>query len=96
MLNKLVIAAVAATFALPALATEINPGRQMQADILGLDASQFTTSELAQIAAEKNTQRQAAVARFITEEKAAGIVNAVASDDSAPYFAADADRGRDN
>lgn len=97
MLNKLVIAAVAATMAVPAFAADINPGRQMQADLLGLNASEFTTSELGQIASEKNTQRQAIRANFIAQEKAAGIVNAVASDDDVAYFGLHTSgRGHDN
>ncbi|WP_176224535.1 hypothetical protein [Paracoccus sp. J56] len=86
MLNKLVIAAVAASFAVPALASEINPGRQMQADLLGLDASQFTTNELAQIASEKLGEERASRAAFITAQKGTGVLNLVSGNNVAGLY----------
>lgn len=82
MLNKLAIAAVALSFAAPAFA---NSGNQMQADLLGLDATQFTGSQLAQIASEKHADRRAALVKFITAENTSGINAAVASDDASSH-----------
>ena len=98
MLNKLAIAALALGIAAPAFAGTVNPGDQMQAALLGLDASQFTGSQLAQIASEKHADRRAALVSFITSENDRGIVNAVASDDASshsPNFGVYLRTGRD-
>lgn len=97
MLNKLAIAAVAMSLAAPAFAG-VNPGNQMQADLLGVDATQFTGSQLAQIASEKHADRRAALAQFIAAKNASGIANAVASDDASshsPNFGVYLRTGRD-
>lgn len=69
MTTKFAIAALLSTLAVPAFAAGVNPGHQMQADLLKLDANQFTVSELAQIATEDtNGDRQARI-KLIVEEK---------------------------
>ncbi len=75
MTNKFAIAALLSVFAVPALAegmnfaSNINRGRQMQADLLGLDAARFTTNELAQIAAEDPGDARNERIRVIEAEK---------------------------
>lgn len=100
MLNKFAIAAVALSLAAPAFAGVVNPGNQMQADLLGLDATQFTGSQLAQIASEKHADRRAELVKFITAENASGISTAVASDDApathSPNFGLNTHVGRDS
>lgn len=100
MLNKFAIAAVALSLAAPAFAGVVNPGNQMQANLLGLNATQFTGSQLAQIASEKHADRRAELVKFITAENASGINTAVASDDAAsdhsPNFGLNTHVGRDN
>lgn len=99
MLNKFAIATVAMTLAAPAFAG-VNAGNQMQAALLGLDATQFSGSQLAQIASEKHADRRAELVKFITAENASGISTAVASDDAAsgrsPNFGLSTHVGRDN
>lgn len=72
MTNKFALAAVLSTLAVPALADGYNPGQQMQAGLLGLDAAQFTVNELAQIAAEDTNQDRAARIELIEANKANG------------------------
>lgn len=89
MLNKLVLAAIATAIALPVAASEITPGRAMEAELLNLDPSSFTLSELGQISSEATHNKRAERARFILEERADGVRNAVASDDTpSDYFGA--------
>ena len=64
MLNKLVLAAIATAIALPVAASEITPGRAMEAELLNLDASSFTLSELGQISSEATHNKRAERARF--------------------------------
>ena len=85
MFAKTTLAALALAIAAPAFASDTNAGHAMQAELLNVDASQFTTSELGQIAAEKGSVKQQERARFITMEKAQGLTTA-ASDDSSAYF----------
>ncbi|MTH33305.1 hypothetical protein GL279_01690 [Paracoccus limosus] len=87
MLNKFAIAAVALTVAAPAFAGTVNSGDRMQAALLGLDAGQFTTSQLGQIASEKHADRRAALVKFLTEQSSRGINSAVASDDTLGHSA---------
>lgn len=91
MLNKFTVAALVAAFAVPAFASDINPGRAMQAKLLGLNAAEFSTSELAQIAAEKKGDQRASRAAYIVSQR--GVSSAVAHDsvyDHSEY------RGHDN
>lgn len=94
MLNKLAIIALAATVSVPAFAADINAGRQMQADLLGLNASEFTNSELAQIAGEKTEGERATRAAYIVEQRNRGVSAAVAHD--VQSYSANARRGHDN
>lgn len=91
MLNKITAAALVATFAVPAFASEINPGREMQAKLLGLSAAEFSTSELAQIASEKNDDQRASRAAYIVSQR--GTASAVAHDS---VYNNDEYRGHDN
>lgn len=75
MSTKLTIAALLSVLAVPAFANGYNPGHQMQADLLNLDAAQFTTNELAQIDAEESVSDRVARIRLILEEKQNGIAN---------------------
>ena len=52
MVTKSILAAAALAVALP-FAANANDGQAMQAATLNVDASAFTTNELAQIAAER-------------------------------------------
>lgn len=80
MLNKLAAAAVLVSFALPAAAGEISPGRAMLADLLNVDAATFSLNELAQIDAEKTDAEKATRANFILEQRGNGVASAVAYD----------------
>ncbi len=74
MTNKFAIAALLSALAVPAFASSNNAGNEMQAELLGLDATRFTTSELAQIASEDaGVDRQNRI-RLIEAEKATGTV----------------------
>ncbi|WP_312526311.1 hypothetical protein [Paracoccus sp. (in: a-proteobacteria)] len=86
MFAKTAVAALALAIAAPAFASDVNPGNAMMGELLNVDASQFTTSELGQIAAEKGSVKQQERARFILEEKAQGLSTAVADDNSSTYF----------
>lgn len=88
MFAKSLIAAMAVTLALPfaASANDANPGKAMLAELLNVDNSAFTLSELGQINAEKGSVKQQERARFISTEKARGVVTAVADDSSSAYF----------
>lgn len=66
MTTKFAVAALLSVLAVPAFA---NGGHNMQADLLKLDASQFTTNELAQISDEDSAGDRAARIRLILEEK---------------------------
>ncbi len=68
MTTKLAIAALIAAVAAPAFASG-NNGHQMQADLLNLDAAQFTPNELAQIDAEKSAADRVARIRVIEASK---------------------------
>lgn len=83
MLNKFITAAVLTALAVPAVASEVSPGRAMLGNLLGLDASSYSLSELAQIDAEKTAGEKAARAKFITEQHNQGIAEAVALDTNA-------------
>ncbi|MDQ7775138.1 MAG: hypothetical protein Q4615_04110 [Paracoccus aminovorans] len=83
MLNKFVAAAVLATLAVPAVASEVSPGRAMLGNLLGLDASAYSLSELAQIDSEKTAGEKAARAQFIAAQHNRGVAEAVALDTSA-------------
>lgn len=74
MFTKTLIAAAALAVSLPFVATaaSANAGHDMQAALLGLDGTQFSTSELAQIGAENNFETRAELARFILSQKATG------------------------
>ena len=87
MFTKATVATLAVVFAAPAFA---NPGTEMMARLVNVDASQFTASEIGQIAAEHGSVKQQERARFILAEKAAGINSAVANDGSSVYFGLDA------
>ena len=86
MFAKSIIAAAALAVSMPfaVTAASANAGHDMQAELLGLDPAQFTTSELAQIGAENNFETRADLANFILSQKSAGGLNsnAVASDDT--------------
>ncbi len=86
MFAKTAFAALALAVAAPAFASEVNPGNAMMAELLNVDATQFTTSELGQISAEKGSVKQQERARFILSEKAEGLNTAVADDSSSAYF----------
>lgn len=98
MFVKSVVAAVAILAAVPAFAADVNPGKAMMAQLLNVDNSAFTLSELGQISAENGTAKQQELARFITAEKSRGVGSAVASDTSTTYFGLNALQhvGRDN
>ena len=96
MLNKLVLAAVATAVALPVAASEITAGRAMEAELLNLDASTFSLSELGQISSEDNDNDRADRARFILQERASGVRNAVASDDAPTGYFGPTRIGRDD
>lgn len=66
--------AIAALLSVLAFANGENPGNKMQADLLGLDASRFTTSELAQIASEDAGTDSIERIRLIEAGKANGTV----------------------
>ncbi|TWI35223.1 hypothetical protein [Paracoccus sulfuroxidans] len=86
MFAKSIIAAAALAVSMPfaVTAASANAGHDMQAELLGLDPAQFTTSELAQIGAENNFETRADLARFILSQKSAGLnSNAVAMDNTA-------------
>lgn len=72
MTNKFALAAVLSALAVPAVAGGFNAGHQMQADLLKLDASQFTTTELAQINAEDTNEDRLERVRLILQNKAEG------------------------
>ena len=72
MTNKFALAAVLSTLAVPALAGGYNAGQTMQAELLNLDANQFTVNELAQIAAEDTNHDRAARIELIEAQKAEG------------------------
>lgn len=80
MFAKSIIAAATLAVSLPfaVTAASANAGHDMQAALLGLDAAQFSTSELAQIGAESNFETRAELARFILSQKSSG--HAVALD----------------
>lgn len=69
MTTKFAIAALVSVLAVPAFANTVNPGNQMQANLLGLDAGRFTTSELAQIASEETGVDRLGRIRLIEAEK---------------------------
>lgn len=91
MLTKITAAALVAAIAVPAFAGGINPGHEMQAKLLGLNAAEFSTSELAEIAAEKNNGQRAERAAYIVSQR--GITSAVAYDS---VYNHDEYRGHDN
>lgn len=74
MTSKFAIAALLSALAVPAFASGANPGNQMQADLLGLDASQFTANELAQIASEDAGRDRSERIRHILAQKSNGSV----------------------
>ena len=74
MTNKFVVAALLSALAVPAFASSNNAGDKMQADLLGLDAARFTTSELAQIAGEEAGVDRESRIRLIEAEKSNGTV----------------------
>lgn len=80
MLNKFVAAAVFAALAVPAVANEVSPGRAMLGNLLGLNASEYSLNELAQIDAEKTVGEKATRAKFIAEQHNGGVAEAVALD----------------
>ncbi|AGT10382.1 hypothetical protein [Paracoccus aminophilus] len=86
MITKSILAAVAALVAVPAFAADTNPGKAMMAQLLNVDNSAYTLSELGRISAEKGNVNQQERARFITEQKAQGTMRAVADDSSTNYF----------
>lgn len=96
MLNKLVLAAVATTIALPAAAAEVSPGRAMIADLLNVDASAFSLNELEQIASEDNDADRATRAQYILQQRDYGVDTAVASDDAPVGYFGATRVGRDN
>ncbi len=69
MSNTFAIAALLSALAAPAFADGSNPGDQMQAELLGLDASRFTASELAQIASEEAGKDRESRIRLIEAQK---------------------------
>ena len=69
MSHKFAIAALLSVLAVPAFADGSNPGDQMQANLLGLDASRFTGSELAQIASEDAGKDRESRIRLIESQK---------------------------
>lgn len=71
MFTKTIAAAAALAVALPftAFAAGPNDGQAMQAALLNVDASAFTTNELARIAAEQGDQRKAERAAQILSQK---------------------------
>ncbi len=69
MTTKFAVAALLSVLAVPAFA---NGGHQMQADLLKLDASQFTTNELAQIDGEDSASDRLARIRLIEDAKSEG------------------------
>ena len=78
MFTKSILTATAAAVALAApvgaFASSLNDGHEMQAAILSLDASQFTTNELAQISAERNDADKAVRAAYILDQKGRAVV----------------------
>lgn len=95
MLNKFAAVALVALSAVPAFAQAPQSGHDLNAALLGLDASQFTTNELAQINAEDRGADRVERAKFILEQKSHAMKNAVASDD-AGSFSYVRGQGRDN
>lgn len=69
MTSKFALAALLSALAVPAFAGGANPGNQMQAELLGLDPSQFTANELAQIAAEDAGRDRSERIRHILAQK---------------------------
>ncbi len=96
MLNKLVLAAIATSIALPVAASEISPGRAMIADLLNLDAAAFSLNELEQISSEETEGERADRAKFILEQRNYNVEDAVASDDSIEDFFRSTRSGRDS
>lgn len=72
MTTKFALVALLSTLAVPAFA---NDGHKMQADLLKLDASRYTTNELAQIDGEDSATDRLARIRLIEEEKATGATS---------------------
>ena len=95
MLTKFAAAALVALSAVPAVAQAPQSGHDLNAALLGVDGSQFTTNELAQINAENRGADRAARAQFILNQKAHAMNSAVASDD-AGSFSYVRGQGRDN
>lgn len=91
MFNKVAIIALVSAVAAPALADGISGGHRMQAELLGLDPSQFTVNELAVIDANAKDEKDFGRASFIASQKAMGADDAVASDAYNVYVP----RGRD-
>ncbi|WP_299906662.1 hypothetical protein [uncultured Paracoccus sp.] len=77
MFTKSILTAAALAVAFP-FAANANDGQAMQAETLNVDASAFTTNELAQIAAERGDQNKADRADRILAQKAEvpGVTNA--------------------
>ncbi|AUH65427.1 hypothetical protein [Paracoccus zhejiangensis] len=77
MFTKSILTAAALAVALP-FAANANDGQAMQAATLNVDASAFTTNELAQIAAERGDTRKAERAARIQAQKTEvpGVTNA--------------------
>ncbi|MDN3712679.1 hypothetical protein QWZ10_14685 [Paracoccus cavernae] len=98
MFAKLAVAALALTVAAPAFA-DTNPGNAMIARLVNVDVNEFNTSELGDIVGEKGSVKQQARARYILEQRARGVNEAVADDSTTNYFglsALNSRRGHDN
>ncbi len=98
MFAKSALAAIALVVAAPAFAAGVNPGTEMIAKLVNVDANEFTVNELAQIAAEKGSVKQQERANYIASQKARGVSTAVAEDSSSTYFGLNASQrvGRDD
>lgn len=77
MITKSILTAAALAVALPfaAVAGGTNDGQAMQAALLNVDSSTFTTNELARIAAERGDQRKAERAAQIISERNGATVS---------------------
>ena len=69
MTRNFAIAALLSVLAIPAVANNVNPGDQMQAELLGLDPSRFTASDLAPIASEDAGKDRESRIRLIEAQK---------------------------
>ncbi len=92
MFNKFTALVFASAFAAPVFAGGISGGHRMQAELLGLDATQFTVNELAVIDADAKQNKDFERASLIAARKVLGANDAVASDSESAYVP----RGRDD